>query len=172
MKGIFLVLILFVNVSCSRRSATDQVMKVMQSDFKKQIKFHEKMTPVKNERDVNENYYILHYFSADCDKCINRLRGIKEFMDKNKDLPVDYKFIFTAPTDYFVNQALKNVNIEYPIYWDKEFWGFQIVNGIPIDEPKYETMLLNKNNELILYGHFFDNPKAYDLLKNFLNENR
>lgn len=171
MKGILLILVLLVNVSCLRKSANDQVRTLMQSDFKKQIKFHEKMVPVKNARDVNKKYYIIHYFSADCDKCINRLREIKKFMDKNKDLPIDYRFIFTAPTDYFVKQALKSVKIEYPIYWDKEFWGFQIVNGIPIQEPKYETMLLNEKNELILYGHFFDNQKAYDLLTNFLNEN-
>lgn len=86
--------------------------------------------------------------------------GLKN-MPENKD--IDYIFIASAPTKTYVLDAIKKTNFPYPIYYEQQYFSFKTINKFVLLDDIYNTMLLDKNQNLILFGAFYDNDKAKKL---------
>src|ERR1700678_2647930 len=67
----------------------------------------------------NAKFYVLHYFMADCDKCVNELLRAQTFIEKNQNKFPNVKFVFvaTGPTSYYIKEAIKKANFEFPLYF-------------------------------------------------------
>jgi hypothetical protein len=115
--------------------------------------------------------YIIHYFLADCDKCVKELEEIQVYLNANKD---KYKntsilLIATGPVDLYVKEATKKLNFQYPIYFDKKYQSFKISNKLPLGDKLYNTMLLDTNDRLLIFGAFYSNPKAEKLYEQLMS---
>ena len=69
-------------------------------------------------------------------------------------------FIASAPTKLYVLDAIKKTGFPYPVHYEKQYYSFKNLNKLPLADELYNTMLLNANNEVLLFGAFYDNKKA------------
>lgn len=174
-----LIILLFssflVMISCKNDCENTQieVQTLMKKWYKKKISLPEEMKILKdnaieykNDVDLSEpkKYTILHFFTADCDKCVNELLMIKTALQNYpKNSKIDYVFIASAPTEIYVLDAIKKTKFPYPIYYEKEYYSFKMMNDLPLSDNLYDTMLLNENQEVLLFGAFYNNEKAKKL---------
>ncbi|MDV2446360.1 hypothetical protein CMU93_02465 [Elizabethkingia anophelis] len=171
---LFLLSFMFILSSCKNEcdNTKSEIRGIMKAWYKKKIEFPSNMEILTNNLTsdhqniekaltTKRRYTIVHFFTADCDKCVNELKiiqsGLKN-MPKNKD--VDYIFIASAPTNTYVLDAIKKTNFPYPIYYEQQYFSFKTINKFVLLDDIYNTMLLDKNQNLILFGAFYDNDKA------------
>lgn len=177
---VFVILFSFFSCDKSCEKSENEIKKIMNVWYKRKIEFP-KDVEILSLRGVHKNklieeyiskekYSIVHFFTADCDKCINELKMIQTSLKKNSiSSNVNYIFIASAPTKIYVQDAIKKTNFEYPIFYEKEYYSFKILNKLSVSEEIYNTMLLNENQELILFGAFYDNDKAFGLYSKAIN---
>jgi hypothetical protein len=128
-----------------------------------------KIVPI-NANYTNKRFTIVHFFKADCDKCINELSKIQTFLtDKQVMQNTNYVFIASAPTKVYVLDAIKKINFSYPVYYEKEYYSFKSGNDLPLEDELFNTMLLNGDNEVLLFGAFYSNSKAEHLFYKTIN---
>ncbi|MGC4128073.1 MAG: hypothetical protein QM564_00625 [Bergeyella sp.] len=164
---LFCSILFFTSCKNDCENNKEEIKTIMRDWYKKKIIFPQNMEVLKyNPTTNNENqtilkkYTIVHFFTADCDKCINELLHIKSFLEKNPSKNIDYIFIASAPTKIYVSDAIKKIKFPYPIYYEKQYYSFKTINKLPLSDNIFDTMLLNKNQEVILFGAFYDNEKA------------
>ncbi|OJX33513.1 MAG: hypothetical protein BGO86_11970 [Chryseobacterium sp. 36-9] len=117
-----------------------------------------------------KKYTIVHFFTADCDKCVNELKLIISSIEKHSENNnIDYIFIASAPTNKYVIDAIKETKFPYPIYYEKEYYSFKKMNNLPINDEVYNTMILNQNQEVVLFGGFYANEKAQKLFNDVIS---
>lgn len=160
--------------NCAKKEA--EIKTIMQTRYKKKINFPDNIeklsylkksdtAKIENEIPILKKYTIVHFFTADCDKCVNELKLIVLSIKKNPiDKNADYIFIASAPTKKYVLDAIKETKFPYPIY----YYSFKKMNNLPITDEIYNTMILNKNQEVILFGGFYANEKAQKLFNNIV----
>lgn len=165
---------MLMSTSCKNEcdSTKSEIRGIMKTWYKKKIKFPSNMEVLNNSISpdyqniekvltIKRNYTIVHFFTADCDKCINELKMIQSALKKmpeNKD--IDYIFIASAPIKDYVLDAIKKTDFSYPIYYEQQYFSFKTINKFVLLDDIYNTMLLDKNQNLILFGAFYDNNKA------------
>lgn len=179
MKNFTLILFcccIFFN-SCKEDCADSQkeIKTIMKGWYKKKIILPQDMevltnNKLNNDQEIfnkppkNNNYSIIHFFTADCDKCVNELLMIKASLKTTSNSKnINYIFIASAPTKAFVIDAIKKTDFPYPIYYEKQYYSFKTINKFPVSDDVFDTMLLNSNQEVILFGAFYDNDKAKNL---------
>ena len=86
----------------------------------------------------------------------------------SKNRKINYVFIASAPTKVYVMDAIKKTKFPYPIYYEKEYYSFKTINGLPTKDDLYDTMILNSKQEVILFGAFYSNKKAKQLYENVI----
>lgn len=176
MKSNFLILLwsTILLTSCNDDCANTQkeIQTLMKDWYKRKINFPTDMEILTDSSVINskneiakisfsKKNTILHFFTADCDKCINELSRIQSFLNKEaKDTSFEYVFIASASTKIYVLDAIKKIKFSYPIYYEKQYYSFKTMNKLPLSDDLYNTMLLNNKQELILFGAFYDNKKA------------
>lgn len=174
-------LILF---SCTQncKEKEEEVKTIMHTWYKKKINFprnieylsFEKITQpnknkVENKVPTLKKYTIVHFFTADCDKCIDELKLIISSIQRHPiNNNVDYIFIASAPTKKYVVDAITETNFPYPVYYEKEYYSFKKMNHLPLNDEIFNTMILNKKQEVILFGGFYANEKAQKLFRNIV----
>ncbi len=177
-----LILLFPVLWSCNRDCSRETAARMMGDKFRQHLVFGQNW-PVINAPFVlpdnsfdfkrpRKKFYFLHYFSADCDKCINNLLLARQFIkEKRSRFPnVDFVFVASGYNDTFIREAVAKTNFEYPIYFEKEYLRFKTSNKIPIDnEELYNNMLINDKDELLLFGSLYDNPKAESMFDDITN---
>jgi hypothetical protein len=124
---IFMKSIFFLLFACSMaagcRSEADrtgsEIRLLMKDLYKKKISFPLEMEVLTDgnisaahilSASLANKYKIVHFFTADCDKCINELKKIRsalEGMEKNS--AVDLVFIASAPTKVYVQDAIRKI---------------------------------------------------------------
>lgn len=170
---------LFFSFSCKQNCATteNEIKALMKDKYKKKIIFPSNIeilvdSSIINFKELNNKSQssnkntIVHFFTADCDKCINELINIKTILDKNKnDTNVNYMFISSAPSKIYLLDAIKKIQFPYPIYYEKTYYSFKSLNKLELNDDLYNTMLVNRNQEVILFGAFYGNQKANRLYK-------
>jgi len=167
--------------SCAT-NPSEKVKKMMGKYYMMQLRVPKDWTLVNKEyvkpedlidpKKPTSNFYVLHYFSADCDKCVKQLMVARQFIHENKKKIPNLKFVFVAGAinDYFIKETIQKLKFEFPMYYDKNYLTFDVSNGIPINnEPLYGTMLINRQNRLVLFGSLFDNEKAEKLYRDIVN---
>lgn len=172
---VFILLTSCNNVNCG--NTEKEVKEIMKTWYKKKINFPKKMEvlfdstiireKIPNQPRLNNYFTIVHFFTADCDKCVNELIMIQNSLKNNpNNTKINYIFIASAPTKAYVMDAIKKTKFPYPIYYEKEYYSFKTINRLPTTDNVYDTMLLNSNQEVILFGAFYDNKKAKQLYSN------
>ena len=115
-------------------------------------------------------YYIVHFFMADCDKCVHELEQIRAFIEKHRDTRnVRYLFIASGPTNVYARDAVRNIGFDLPVYYEREYFSFKKMNDLPLADRLYNTMLINERGELLLVGEIFQNRQAEQLFFNTIN---
>ncbi|MEJ7820679.1 MAG: hypothetical protein WKF85_00080 [Chitinophagaceae bacterium] len=113
------------------------------------------------------SYFIVHFFMADCDKCVNELLNIQNFIQKHeRDKNVKYIFIASGPTKIFVQEAIQKSKFILPVYYEQQYFSFKKINNLPIADRLYNTMLLDHEQGVILFGELFQNKEAEKLFYN------
>lgn len=158
----------------SRTATESEIRSLMKDWYKKPIRFPSNMTVLRDSSAGQpdpagsgpKKYRIVHFFTADCDKCVNELSMIKNFLGSMEKIPqMDVMFIASAPADVYVLDAIKKIRFPYPVLHEKEYYSFKSMNRLPLSDGLYNTMLLNDRNEVLLFGAFYDNRKAERLYK-------
>jgi hypothetical protein len=167
--------------SCQSSCSNDTAKKLMGDWYKKKILFNKNTRLINNEQvepryafDIyapGAAFYVLHYFQADCDKCIYGLRQASDYINKTeKDHPgLRYAFIASGPTYVYAQEAVAKLNFRFPVYFDSIYQGFPKINHFPEGDVLYHTMLLNNKNEVELFGGYYSNPKAAELFSEIIN---
>lgn len=124
----FLLGFILLFTSCKNEcdSTRSEIRGIMKTWYKKRVEFPSNMEILTNSLTsdhqniekaltTKKSYTIVHFFTADCDKCVNELKmiqsGLKN-MPENKD--VDYIFIASAPTKTYVLDAIKKLTFLTP----------------------------------------------------------
>lgn len=179
LKKIAFICFIFFAVSCKNSSKAD-AQRIMGDWFLKTILFPDKIELVNKALLSKENWYVipnqkkytvLHYFMADCDKCIEELAQAQQYIAKKNDPTVDYIFLASGPTRFYVDEAIKKLNFKSPVYFEKEYWAFKTKNNFPLNEKTYDTILLNQKRQIVLFGGVFNNEKAQKLFDHYVAEN-
>jgi len=169
-----IISVLLISVSCRQESAFDTAREFMGHWYKQTIMLPKKLELVnKNGIDqkywneinlAGSKYFVLHYFTADCDKCVQELLTAQRFIHTHPQFK-NVKFIFIAcgPTTAFVADAIHKSGFTLPVYFDKKYFSFKMINNLPLSDMLYDTMLLNDRKQVILFGSVFDNKMAEDL---------
>lgn len=177
----FLLLLLFsCQKNCDKKE--EEIKEIMQTWYKKKINFPNnietltyenvsKVDGLENKKPVLKKYSIVHFFTADCDKCVNELKLIKSSIKEHPINNVDYIFIASAPTKKYVTDAIAKTKFPYPIYYEKDYYSFKKKNNLPLSDEIYNTMILNKNQEVVLFGGFYANEKAQKLFSDIVKCN-
>lgn len=180
MLKFFLIYCFIFFTSCKNKceNIQQETKTMMKSWYKKKIFFPSNMEKLINVSSTNnkisdlinmQGYTIVHFFTADCDKCIDELSTIKKSLQNLPENPnVNFVFIASAPTKLYVSDAIKKINFPYPIYYEREYYSFKTINKLPVSDNLYNTMILNNNSEVILFGAFYDNDKAKSLYSKIL----
>lgn len=178
----FLLSFLVLSVSCKNEceNVQQEAKKMMKNWYKKKIVFPSDMEKLTNSTDNYETgdlsalkrYTIVHFFTADCDKCINELNEIKKSLQNiPENENISHVFIASAPTKIYVSDAIKKTNFPYPIYYESEYYSFKMMNMLPVSDDLYNTMLLNAKHEVLLFGAFYNNKKAETLYSKIIECN-
>lgn len=180
-KYLILVFLSSILLSCNNvrcENTQKELHKMMGKWYKKKIVFPTDMQILAGDISVERtflnqpkltNYTIVHFFTADCDKCVNELEMIQKSLNKtSKNRKINYVFIASAPTKVYVMDAIKKTKFPYPIYYEKEYYSFKTINGLPTKDDLYDTMILNSKQEVILFGAFYSNKKAKQLYENVI----
>ncbi len=176
-----LLLISLINFySCKKSCRNQEIQKIMGDLYKRKIAFPEQIELLNKSgvdaawwSKINTTepvYYIVHFFMADCDKCVNELQQAQQFIEKHKTTAgVRYIFIASGPTRLFAEEAIHKAGFTMPVYYEKEYFSFKKLNNLPLADRLYNTMLLNNRNEVILFGELFQNKKAETLFFNAID---
>lgn len=175
-KNYIFGLLTIITLSCRDNcEVTNQDVKsLMGANYKKEILFPMDMElvnlnmPLANVT-VKKPYKIVYFFTADCKECINELAEIQSFLSENpiKD-SVDFIFIASGPTNHFVAEAVENIKFEYAVFYEKIYFSFKNMNDLELDQVLYNTMILNNQNKVLLFGSYFFNQKAQRLFSDIL----
>lgn len=179
MRIIFFFFLLTCFVSCSNNTEK-KLKKLMGEWYNKEILFPQNTRLVntsqvpsqQNSNHINldsGSYYIIHFFTADCDKCIEQIKIAQSFIRSHDQLKIKYIFIASAPTDVYVTQATKLAGFTQPVYFEPEYYSFKNLNKFPEEDKSYDTMLINGKGRLIFFGGFFTNTKAQDMLQEIVD---
>lgn len=176
--------LLLLQCACSK-SVEERTKEIMGELYKKNIKIPADLVLLNPEavdreykislqKESNTNYYVVHYFEADCEKCINELRKAQDFILKTKDMLPETKFIFIAdsPTEIFAKKAIEDLKFQFPVFYEKDYAKYKKINSFPIGNSTYNTALLNEKHQLLLLGSLFNNEKAESLYKDIITQNR
>lgn len=152
----------------------------MQTWYKKKINFPKGVETLslknyggqnnlENKIHALKRYTIVHFFTADCPKCVNELKLIISSIKTNPmNKNVDYIFIASAPINKYVIDAIEETKFPYTIYYEKEYYSFKKMYNFPLTDEIYNTMILNKNQEVLLFGGFYANEKAQKLFRDIV----
>lgn len=170
------ILIAFVAISCADTCGDVQyeIKSIMGANYKKEIIFPKEMELVNPaEHPTNgptgKKYKIVHFFTADCNKCVNELTHIQSFLRSNhvRD-SIDLIFIASGPTKHYVAEAVAKIKFEYPIFYEQQYFSFKLMNDLPLEKEVYNTMILNDKNKVFLFGSYFSNRKAEKLFSKII----
>jgi hypothetical protein len=166
--------------SCKSRCDDNTVKQIMGHWYKKQLLFPEKMNLINKDstksgqsdtiRTDDAPFYVVHFFTADCDECINVLLTAQKFIQQHKDIRnVRFIFIASGPSDYYASQAIHKSGFTYPVFYEKEYFSFKKINDLPLSDKMYNTILINQKREILLFGGIFNNEKAAKLFFDIIN---
>lgn len=164
---------------CRTDCSYDNVKQIMGTWYKQKIQFPDNIhlinkntTPTGDTNHIvlkDSKYYVIHFFTADCDECINALLMAQKFISKHKDVcNVKYIFIASGPTAYYAENAIHKAGFSYPVYFEKDYYSFKKKNALPVSDKMYDTMLVNEQGEVLLFGGFFLNEKAEKLFSDIV----
>ena len=125
--------------------------------------------------DYNFNdadYKIVTYIdSAGCTGCKMRLDRWEEFFNdlkKYPDISVNYLMIINSDKKDLIYELIRENEFKLPIVIDS-LGMYDKINSLPKDE-RYQTFLLDSNNEVCALGNPVFNPKIKDIYKKIILE--
>ncbi|MDO5616331.1 MAG: hypothetical protein Q4G16_09085 [Cruoricaptor ignavus] len=167
--------LLIIFGSCEKKceDINIEIKEIMGEWYRKKILFPKEMTLLNNPKyniTENKNFTIVHFFAADCDKCIDELNKILFTLnDNDMQSQVNIIFISSAPSKNHVLDVIEKVEMVFPVFYDKHYYSYKLSNDFPISEEAYNTVLLNSKNEILIFGAFYDNSKALELYLKAIN---
>lgn len=123
--------------------------------------------------DFNDaDYKIVTYIdSAGCTGCKMRLDRWEEFFNdlkKYPDISVNYLMIINSDKKDLIYELIRENEFKLPIVIDS-LGMYDKINSLPKDE-RYQTFLLDSNNEVCALGNPVFNPKIKDIYKKYILE--
>lgn len=178
MKNVLLLLVLFSLFSCkkyNKKELSEQINQWMG----KQIEYPDDMVFMKLAKDTVEypfeksDYKVLVYVdSSGCTSCKLQLRRWKDFMaqtDSLRNKTISYLFVFQTKDQKELQYLLKKDDFNNPVVMDIDN-SFNKRNNLP-ENSIFQTMLLDKDNKVVLIGNPIQNPSVKDLYMQFLSGN-
>lgn len=163
---------LFFFNSCERLKQADEARKIVREWKGKKIVFPGSMPARVQGRDTLCNdffdrpYKIVVYIdSTGCTDCKLRFYEWSRLIEETRSLHLSVSFIFIAHVkDYAELEILaKRDRFTGPVWYDLHN-EFSPGNRLP-EDPRYQTLLLDKNNRVVLIGRPQKNPKLWKIYK-------
>lgn len=164
-KSIIMLFIVIILISCKKEDVSNTV----QSMIGKEIKIPLGMLCTMNGDSINrfdllnrKTKVISYINEGDCMGCelsilLHWKRIIPEFNKYNTSVV----FIISTSNINKTNSALRQLSIDYPIFYDVEKSFFKM-NDIIIDK-RLNTFLISENNEILIIGNPVHNKKIESL---------
>lgn len=150
-----------------------EIQSLMKDLYKNKITFPAEMEILNSQAVTNDSivkkqppkkFTVVHFFTADCDKCVNELLMMQSFLKRIDHVAnLDVMFIASAPTKVYVLDAIKETQFPYPVHYEKKYYSFKSMNKLPLEDDLFDTFLMNSKNEVIIFGAFYNNDKAENL---------
>lgn len=121
-----------------------------------------------SENPTDYNYTLINYTEGDCGECIAELYKWQGFINNNKEMFKNSRMIFIIYSEnYFQFEfIIEDVGIALPFYYDSLN---QYIAINEINENFLKTLLLNKNEQIILIGSPIENPAMEELYRKTIN---
>jgi hypothetical protein len=172
---------LILLISCLVFSCTSQTRKEYLSELVKErigesvifpssiVKAGTDSSLVAISQTVEYEYKLVVYTDGDCGKCISELYEWSKFLNDNREVFKSVREIFII---YSVNfprfeYTTEKVGIKLPFYYDST--NIYITRNT-IDEPLLQTLILDKNNKILIVGNPLKNAAMQKLYRNVLSE--
>ena len=176
-RNIFVMFLLLLFVSCVNKGS-DNIVSLLKEWEHKEIVFPKKMyfTIMLEDTilyDYRSEYKILTYIdSIGCTSCKLQLPAWKMLIEEMDSLYTDkvkFIFVFSPHRIQDINYAMLAANFKYPVSVDTHD-SFASLNRFPSDT-KFHTLLLDKNNKVIVIGNPVYNPKIKELYMKVVSNN-
>lgn len=178
MKNVLLLLALFFLFSC-KKDNTKELSEQINQWMGKKIEYPDDMLFMKLAKDTvafpfaNSDHKVLVYVdSTGCTSCKLQLRKWKDFMvqaDSLRNKTISYLFIFQTKDQKELQYLLKRDDFNYPVVIDIDN-SFNKRNNLP-ENSIFHTLLLDKDNKVVLIGNPIHNPSVKDLYIQVLSGN-
>ena len=121
------------------------------------------MRPIALSNHLNENLKILSILGNDCQKCtVSELLFWDDFSMNYENIDkIELILVYSGPNYYFTNVLSEEIGVQIPILLDES--GIIQNNNTLFVDPLYRTVLLDKDNRILLVGNFMNNMKLKSL---------
>ncbi len=108
---------------------------------------------------LSENLKILSILGNDCQKCtVSELLFWDDFSMNYENIDkIQLILVYSGPNYYFTNVISEEMGVQIPVLLDES--GIIQNNNALFDDPLYRTVLLDKDNRILLVGNFMNNMK-------------
>jgi len=119
--------------------------------------------PIALSNYLTENLKILSILGNDCQKCtVSELLFWDDFSMNYENIDkIELILVYSGPNYYFTNVLSKEIGVQIPVLLDKS--GIIQNQNTLFDDPLYRTVLLDKENRILLVGNFINNMKLKKL---------
>lgn len=176
LKNLTLLLVLALLASCKQTSNADMVAQVVQAWQGREVLFPDNPVFTIYGQDTvgynfrNADYKVVSYVdSVGCLSCKLQLDKWKEIIhriDSVSDVRVPFVFFFSPEKQRDVVYATKSGGFDHPIVLDLKN-EFNALNHFPADF-NFQTMLLDKDNNVVAIGNPVQNPKILELYQSII----
>lgn len=108
---------------------------------------------------LSENLKILSILGNDCQKCtVSELLFWDDFSMNYENIDdIQLIMVYSGHNYYFTNVLSEEIGVQIPVLLDES--GIIQNNNTLFDDPLYRTVLLDKDNRILLVGNFMNNMK-------------
>lgn len=173
MKYLLLILLL---LGCTKRIETKDYLKINYEKLDgKEVIFPEKLRKL-NESLGHYNFKskrlkLLFISKMNCSPCIIRMKEIQNFYEESGRIKdkIDFIFIGVGENTSYFNHQVKENTFSYHIYSDS---NFKFIDKNDFYNFKNATMLLDKENRVVMVGDIINNKIFKNIYMNLIDDKK
>lgn len=172
----FFILIIGLAFSCTNKTQKNQLSELVKERIGASVIFPSAIVKAGTDSSlmtINQTeeykYKLVVYTDGDCGQCISELYKWTEFINDNREVFKSVREIFIIYSENFqrFEYITEKAEIKLPFYYDST--NLYITQN-EIYENMLQTLILDKNNKIVIVGSPIENAAMRELYRKVLSE--